>query len=95
MKKPNINYLVAVLLVAGSVVACGGRSDALPGVSATTVPVGAPTAEVPPGDIANSLTALMNYVRGLIASDGNGDPVDINATALAVDDAAEPEVVSF
>lgn len=97
MKKPDLKKLTAVLFAATVVVACGGRSDALPGVGAgaSPVPIGAPTADAAPDDIATSVTALLTYLRGLIASDENGDPVDINATALAVDDSAEPAAVSF
>ncbi len=97
MKKPNFKHLTATLLVSVLVVACGGRSDALPGAGAgaSPGPASTPTADVAPGDISTSVTALLNYVRGLFGSDENGDPVDINATALAVDDSVEPEVVSF
>ena len=93
MKKPDFKKLTVALLAAVVLVACGGRVDGVP--AAGPGPAATPTAEVPPGDIATSLTALLNYVRGLIASDENGDPADINTTALAVDDSAEPELVSF
>lgn len=42
--------------------------------------------------IANSTSALFNYVNGLIASntDDSSEPVDINGLTFAVDDTAEP-----
>ena len=46
--------------------------------------------------IANSTSALFNYVNGLITSntDNTSDPVDINGLTLAVDDTAEPTPVN-
>lgn len=46
--------------------------------------------------IANSTSALFNYVNGLIASntDENSEPVDINGLTLAVDDTSEPTAVN-
>lgn len=46
--------------------------------------------------IANSTSALFNYVNGLIASntDETSEPVDINGLTLAVDDTGEPKPVN-
>ena len=96
MRTPNLKYTGAVVVTAALLAACGGQPNSLPaagsGPSTATVPS---TAAEAPGDIATSVTALLNYVRQLLTLDANGDPADVNATALAVDDKAEPDPVTF
>ncbi|MCW5642091.1 MAG: hypothetical protein KIT63_08360 [Rhodoferax sp.] len=44
-----------------------------------------------PPDIALDVTALVDFIGSLIAGTSEtGDPIDINALTLAVDDTAEP-----
>ena len=41
-----------------------------------------------------TITAVADYIRNLIASNGeNTEPIDINGLTLAADDKAEPAVV--
>ncbi len=70
--------LPAVVLSAALVVsACGGGGD------------GGGVAPAPP-DISQSASALMDFMRGLIAGTSEtSDPIDINPLKLAVDDTAD------
>ena len=41
-------------------------------------------------DISKNVSDLIAYMKGLLATDENGDAVDINPLTLAVDNAGEP-----
>jgi hypothetical protein len=48
-------------------------------------------AGAPPGPMEETITAVVNYIQNLIASNGeNTDPIDINPLTLAADDTSEP-----
>ena len=48
----------------------------------------------PPGQQTQTITAVVDFIKNLIASNGeNTDPIDINALTLAADDNAEPAAV--
>lgn len=97
MKMLDFKWMPAAVMAATLITACGGRPGDQPASGLGGSPVVSPTAVVdtPPGDISTSVVALLNYVRQLFSFDGNGDPVDINGTALAVDDSGEPDPVTF
>ena len=82
MKKRKLELLAAAAVSGLLIVGCGGRTDR--DSSAAGGGSGAS------GDIGTSVSALMAYMEGLIATDENGDPVDINGLTLATDDTAEP-----
>ena len=79
MKRNRKFYSPAVVLSAALVLsACGGGGD------------GGGAAPAPP-DISQSVAALLDFMKGLIAGTSEtSDPIDINPLTLAVDDAAEP-----
>lgn len=82
MNKRKLEMLAAAVLSATLVVACGGRTDR----DSPAAGGGSGTA----GDIGTSVSALIAYMEGLIATDENSDPVDTNSLTLAADDTAEP-----
>jgi len=70
--------LAAVLAAAALVAACGGGGGGGP-------------APPPAAGIGQSVTRTLDFIRNLIANNGeNSDPVDISSLTLAVDDSAEP-----
>ena len=82
MKKREIKLLAAAAVSSLLIIGCGGRTDRDPSAAG-----GGPGAA---GDIGTSVSALIAYMEGLIATDENSDPVDINSLTLATDDTAEP-----
>lgn len=73
--------LCAVLLTA-----CGGGGDGNGGGLGAAVP--------PPGGGTQTMTAVVDFIKNLIASHGeNTDAIDINALTLAADDNSEPAAV--
>ncbi len=88
MKNPNFKLVPVALLAAALVAACGGRVDAPPAVP--------PVSGVPvPGDIATNVASVVSYTDQLIATDENGDPVDINGLTLASDETSDAAPVAF
>ena len=81
MNKRKLEMLAAAVLSATLIVACGGRTD--------RDSPGAGSGSGASGDIGTSVSALIAYMQGLIATDENSDPVDINSLTLATDDTAE------
>ena len=77
--KTNRKFLLPIVLSAAlALSACGGGGD------------GGGAAPTPP-DISLSVSALLDFMRGLVAGTSEtSDPIDINALTLAVDDTAEP-----
>lgn len=71
-------FLLPVVVSAALLVsACGGGG-------------GGPAAPAPP-DIGRSVADLLGFMNSLIAGTSEtGDPIDINALTLALDDAGEP-----
>jgi len=48
-------------------------------------------AAAPPGPMEETITAVVDYIQNLIASNGeNTDPININPLTLAADDTSEP-----
>ena len=77
--KTNRKFLLPIVLSAAlALSACGGGGD------------GGGAAPTPP-DISLSVSALLDFMQGLVAGTSEtSDPIDINALTLAVDDTAEP-----
>ena len=77
MFKLNSSLMAAAALSAVLLSGCGGDG----GVAAAP----------PPGPLDQTITAVVEYIQNLIASNGeNTDPIDINPLTLAVDDTSEP-----
>lgn len=77
MFKLNSSLTAGAALSAVLLSGCGGDS----GVAAAP----------PPGSLDQTVTAVVEYIQNLIASNGeNTDPIDINRLTLAVDDTSEP-----
>ncbi len=75
MYQLNSKLIHAAVLSAVLLAGCGGGGG------------GEPAAATP--DIAQSVTALLDFMTNLIAGSENGDLVDVNALTLAVDDAGD------
>jgi hypothetical protein len=76
MKKLAMRCVLATALCAGALAGCGGDGDSGSGSAGS--------------GIGQNVSDLIAYVKGLIATDENSDPVDVNALSLAVDDAGDP-----
>ena len=86
MFKLTSKLMTGAVLASALLAGCGGDSE---GGQASTGPAPTPT---PP--MEQTITAVADYVRNLIASNGeNTEPIDINGLTLAADDKAEPAVV--
>ena len=82
MFKLNSKLMTGAVLASALLAGCGGDSG---GGQASTGPA-------PP--MEQTITAVADYIRNLIASNGeNTEPIDINGLTLAADDKAEPAVV--
>ena len=68
--------LILTAVVSAALVAgCGGGGDGV----------------VPAPDISQSVSAALDFINNLIAgSSETGEPMDVSAVTLAVDDATEP-----
>ncbi len=76
-RKITLAILLSATLVLG---ACGGGGGG-----------GVGGGNAPPPDISQSVSALLDFMKGLIAGTSEtSDPIDINSLTLAVDDTAEP-----
>ena len=86
MKNRNAKLSLTALACVALIVACGGGG----GPGAQNAPVAGPgvVGDVA-GDIGASVPALMAFMNRQVAADENADLVDINALALAQDDAAD------
>ena len=82
MHKPNakLKLVLGAAISAAFITGCGNGSSTSTGAST---------------DISANVGALISYMEGLIAKDGNSDLVDINAVTLVQADTAEPSIVSF
>lgn len=102
MKKLNLGYLIALLTVLSTLVACGGgdgSSALLPvppsvgtgGGSASLPPPGAPV----PATAGSNVSAFISYLAGLSASDEAMEPSPI-ADNFAVPDneTSDPQTLS-
>jgi len=86
MKKICMKVLPAGLLAAALLSGCGGDSSSSPEAIAPPPPSG-PSVLTPAPNLSGSVAALYAYMFALIAGTSEtGDPVDINGTALAIDD---------
>lgn len=86
MFKLNSKLTAGAVLASALLAGCGGDSG---GDQFSTGPSPTPT---PP--MERTITAVADYIRNLIASNGeNTEPIDINGLTLAADDKAEPAVV--
>ena len=75
----NARLMAGAALSAALLAGCGGNND--------DHGAGGP----PPGPVAQTITDVVGYINGLIASNGeNTDPVDVNPLTLAADDTSEP-----
>ena len=87
MFKLNSKLMTGAVLASALLAGCGGDSG---GGQASTGPAPTPT---PP--MAQTITAVADYIRNLIASNGeNTEPIDINGLTLATDDTSEPAPVN-
>ena len=88
MFKLNSKLMTGAVLASALLAGCGGDSG---GGQFTTGPTPTPTPTPP---MQQTITAVADYIRNLIASNGeNTEPIDINGLTLAADDQAEPAVV--
>ncbi len=78
MKKLAMRCVLASALAAGALAGCGGDGDS-----------GTGSAGGGQSGIGQNVNDLIAYMNALIATDENGDPVDVNALSLAVDDAGD------
>lgn len=88
MFKLNTKLMAGGALCAVLLAGCGGggSSDGNGGGQGAVTP--------PPGQQTQTITAVVDFIKNLIASNGeNTDPIDINALTLAADDNAEPAAV--
>ena len=76
-------WLLAAALSVSLLAGCGsgGGDDSSSGGGGQGAPV---------SDISKNVSDLIAYMKGLIATDENGEVVDINPLTLAVDNAGEP-----
>lgn len=77
MHKFNPRVMLTAVAAATLLAACGGGG----GVAAND----------PGSEVGQSVQKTINFVRELIANNGeNSDPIDIDPITLAVDDTADP-----
>lgn len=87
MFKLNVKLMAGAALATALLAGCGGDSGGSGPV------VVAPPTPMPP--MQQTITAVADYVRDLIASMGaNTEPRDINGLTLAADDTSEPAAVN-
>ncbi len=85
MFKLNTKLMAGSALWAVLLAGCGG-GDSNGGGLGAAVP--------PPSGGMQTITAVADFIKNLIASNGeNTDPIDINSLTLAADDNAEPAAV--
>lgn len=85
MFKLTTKLMAGAALCAALLAGCGGDSSGGGGLG---------TATPPPGGGEQTITAVADFIKNLIASNGeNTDPIDINALTLAADDSSEPAAV--
>ena len=85
MFKLTTKLMAGAALCAVLLAGCGG-SDSNGGGFGTATP--------PPGGGDQTITSVADYIKNLIASNGeNTDPIDINSLTLAADDSSEPAAV--
>ena len=82
MKKVKLTWLASAALATALLAGCGGGGgNANAGIQST--------------DISQDLTALYNFMVGLIAGTSDStDPIDVNALSLVTDDTAETTPVN-
>lgn len=86
MHKPNakLKLVLGVLVCAAFITGCGnGNNDSANNSGNNSTDIGA------------NVSALVAYVEGLIAKDGNSDLVDVNTLTLAQDETSEASAISF
>ncbi|MEO5607850.1 MAG: hypothetical protein ABIR13_09780 [Polaromonas sp.] len=82
MFKLNSKLMTGAVLTSALLAGCGGDSGGY-----------ASTGPTQPMD--QTITAVADYIRNLIASNGeNTEPIDINGLTLATDDTSEPAPVN-
>lgn len=82
MQKTKLTWIASAALAAALLAGCGGDSSDNNAGAGTG---GAST------DISQSISALYDYMVGLIAgTSDSSDPIDINPLTLAVDNSADP-----
>ena len=83
MFKLNTKLIASAALCAALLAGCGGGDSNGNGLGAVTPP-----------PVQQTITAVVDFIKNLIASNGeNTDPIDTNSLTLAVDDSAEPAAV--
>ena len=85
MFKLDSKLMTGAVLASALLAGCGdgGSGHAFNGTSPTPTP-----------PMERTITAVAEFIRNLIASNGeNTEPIDINGLTLAADDKAEPAVV--
>jgi hypothetical protein len=86
MKRNHSKYAWAALLATALLAGCGGGGGGDAAV--------APPAPGPAPATTLSVTQMLAFINDLIANgSANADPVDVNATTLAVDDTLEPSAI--
>lgn len=82
MKFSSSTRLAGLALITSLLVACGGGSD-------HEVEVRTPSPDTVPGGIADSVNALIEFARNLMADD-TAEPLLLGDAQPATDDTAEP-----
>lgn len=77
MKKLAMRCVLASALAAGALAGCGGDGDSGSGSGSAGSGIG------------QNVSDLIAYMKALIATDENGDAVDVNALSLAVDESGD------
>lgn len=91
MFKLSLKLMAGALLASTLLVGCGSSDNGDGQVS--TGPITPTPTPTPP--IEQTITAVVDYIRSLIASTGdNAEPTEVNGLTLAADDKAEPAVVN-
>lgn len=75
MKKLAMRCVLVSALAAGALAGCGGDGDSGSGSAGS--------------GIGQNVSDLITYMKALIATDENGDAVDVNALSLAVDESGD------
>ena len=84
MKKVKLTWLASAALATALLAGCGGGGGS-----------GNANAGIQSTDISQDLTALYNFMVGLIAGTSDStDPIDVNALSLVTDDTAETTPVN-